>query len=216
MVDALHLEPERRKTVFLVAPGFGMQPPRELPNSCLGQLAKDLVRDAQRSNINIYPIDPGRLLANWGMSMTARRTPPAPLQGRLAGIDGLRVLAESTGGRAVINNRYDRPEAEVPGIFEENASYYLLGFRPGGPSTDARFRRLEVKVSKPGLEVRTRTGYFLNSSTPPRKGAAAAPLSPIEQSLQGLLRRRPSGSASWPRRLPFQPSREPSLPSPLG
>lgn len=101
-------------------------------------------REAQLSNASIYPVDPS------GLRVDARLGGP---------IEYLQVMAEHTGGRPIINHNF--PEREVPRIFAENSSYYLLAYELKGakPRGDF-FRRLEVKVNTPGLEVRSRTRYY--------------------------------------------------------
>ena len=49
---------------------------------------------------------------------------------------------------------------EVPGIFEENSLYYLVGFRSADRATDGRLHRVQVKVNRPDAIVHTRIGYF--------------------------------------------------------
>jgi len=95
---------------------------------------------------------------------------------------------QARGGRAIINTNEDNPEAEVPRIFEETSSYYLLGFQSGNPNVDGRFRKLAVKVNRPGVEVRTRSGYYAGAPTL-RKSLQkqVAPPSPLDESVTGLL-----------------------------
>jgi VWFA-related protein len=73
----------------------------------------------------------------------------------------LSFLAASTGG-LFLNNRNDLGGA-VKRVAEDNAGYYLIGFRPDDETLDAsgrpRMRRLGIKVKRPGLKVRTRSGY---------------------------------------------------------
>ena len=45
----------------------------------------------------------------------------------------------------------------VPAIFQESSSYYVLGFRSADQARDGRFHKIEVKVNRPGLNVRTPT-----------------------------------------------------------
>ena len=46
------------------------------------------------------------------------------------------------------------------GVFpSESQAYYLLGFSATTPATD-RLRRIEVKVKRPDVQVRTRAGYY--------------------------------------------------------
>jgi hypothetical protein len=48
----------------------------------------------------------------------------------------------------------------VGGALLESSTYYLVGFQSSDPRTDGGFRKIDVKVNRPGLEVRTRTGYY--------------------------------------------------------
>ncbi len=68
------------------------------------------------------------------------------------------TLARLSGGRATATRQPD----ELPRIFRRFASelrhQYLLGYQPdtaAGPG----YRRLEVRVTRPGLVVRARAGY---------------------------------------------------------
>jgi hypothetical protein len=57
---------------------------------------------------------------------------------------------------------------------EESSTYYLLGYQPE-KSPDGTGRKIEVKVSRPGVKVRTRRGY---QATPPPTLEAAGPTVP--------------------------------------
>src|ERR1051325_11389069 len=91
-----------------------------------------MFRHLQQANVNVYPIDPS------GLTMDGIISPR---------LDALRMFAESTGGRATLAT--NEPWTEVPQIFRENSSYYLLGFRSTDPTADGRFRRIAVKVNRP-------------------------------------------------------------------
>ena len=69
----------------------------------------------------------------------------------------LRVLADKTGGRAVMDT--NAPEAKVPEIFRESESYYLLAFErdPNLPA-DAT-RPIEIKVNRKGAHVYAQRRY---------------------------------------------------------
>jgi hypothetical protein len=74
-------------------------------------------------------------------------------------------LAESTGGFAVTaSNEF---AAGFERIVEENSSYYLLGYNTSNTRIDGKFRRIRVTVDRPGLTVRTRSGYFGREAKPP-------------------------------------------------
>jgi len=81
----------------------------------------------------------------------------------------LRDLAANTGGFAV--NSTNAPEGDVPAILRENQSYYLLGFEPV-PATDGRLRKVDVKVNRPGVEVRARRGYYPSAPEASATGSA--------------------------------------------
>jgi hypothetical protein len=75
-------------------------------------------------------------------------------------IEFLRNLAETTGGRAVVNT--NTPESQVPAVMAEGQSYYLLGFEPAdGPRGP---RKIEVRVNRRGVNVRARSGFMLPDS----------------------------------------------------
>jgi hypothetical protein len=80
------------------------------------------------------------------------------LTGQVERRDDLSVLAESTGGRAVINT--NAPETHVPEVFAESHSYYLLGFPPADLTPNGRFHKIEVKVNRPAVSIHTRAGYY--------------------------------------------------------
>jgi hypothetical protein len=71
--------------------------------------------------------------------------------------DSLRTLSEETGGFAIIN-RNDYRDA-FSKVLQDSSSYYVLGYYPTNDKRDGRFRNVQVKVSQPGLNVRTRRGY---------------------------------------------------------
>ena len=73
----------------------------------------------------------------------------------------LSYLAERTGGRAVANS--NDVGAGVARILSGSRGYYLVGYEPERATfrrERPRFHRLEVKVKRPGLKVRSRKGFF--------------------------------------------------------
>jgi VWFA-related protein len=74
---------------------------------------------------------------------------------------GLKALAEQTGGFAVTNNN-DLSKG-IERVLNDQRGYYLLAYRPDSETFDpkkARFNRLTVKLKRPGLQVRYRSGFF--------------------------------------------------------
>jgi VWFA-related protein len=72
----------------------------------------------------------------------------------------LKRLSEETGGRAF----FPRDAAELPAIYaaieEELRSQYLIAYQSATLRKDPGFRTVDLKVVKPGLEVKTIRGYY--------------------------------------------------------
>ena len=73
--------------------------------------------------------------------------------------DSLRVLAEETGGLAVVNqNDFDKA---LKRIDNETSDYYVIGYYSSNPDPLKRTRKLDVKVTRPNVNVVARTSYSL-------------------------------------------------------
>jgi VWFA-related protein len=68
------------------------------------------------------------------------------------------ALAADSGGYTVRNA--NTLERDAVRIVEQSRAYYLLGYRPRPSHKDGEFRRIGVKVRRPGVTVRARKGYF--------------------------------------------------------
>ena len=139
-----------------------------------------LTQRANRANVSFYPIDPRGLVAF--DSPIGPDRPPGPaadaqiLRRRQ---DGLRVLAAETDGTVVLNTNIDKA---LPRLLTDIGSYYLLGYVSTNPKLDGRYRRLTVRVKRPGLTVRARPGYLaptaaeLSARVPPSASERAPQL----------------------------------------
>lgn len=127
-----------------------------------------VVAAASRSNAAVHFVD-ARGLAALGPDQTAEAASPTDLQDyglALEALDsateGAEALAADTGGLS-IRKRNDLASG-LTAIVRESSSYYLLGYpAPAGGQPD-RFRRIEVRVTREGVRVRARRGYY---PTPP-------------------------------------------------
>jgi hypothetical protein len=79
------------------------------------------------------------------------------LEGMRVRRDELASLADMGGGRMITQT--NAPEAQIPALFAETQSYYLLAFTRGG-SKDGSFHKISVKVNRPDVNVQTRSGYY--------------------------------------------------------
>ena len=80
--------------------------------------------------------------------------------------DSLRVLAENTGGIAIVNqNDFDKG---LKRIDNETSDYYVLGYYSSNPDPMRRTRKLEVRTTRENVSIRARETYSLRPSPPPR------------------------------------------------
>ncbi|MDO8834570.1 MAG: VWA domain-containing protein [Vicinamibacterales bacterium] len=168
----------------------------------LQRLLRDVYDAANRHNTAFYALDPRGLAASEfdinesvGMrvdSQTLRQS-----------MDTLRVLAEESDGRAIVNqNDLDKGLRQ---IIRDTSAYYLLGYNTSSKS-DGKFHKVDVKVKRPGVEVRSRKGYW--ASTAAEAAAAAAPPKPrppaeVEKALGAMEgRSRDALTTTWAQMLP--------------
>ncbi len=97
----------------------------------------------------------------------------------------LRNVAVGTGGRAVVATNDFAPGIDA--IFQENSSYYLIGFQPADSKQDGKFRRLEVRVNRPNVFVKTRSGYVPEKPDVVAKRKAQMAAQPLGAALSGIL-----------------------------
>jgi len=70
----------------------------------------------------------------------------------------LTTLAAETGG-LVFKGRNDVAGAVASSV-ADGSSYYMLGYVPESKDWDGKYRKIQVKVNKPGYELRYRMGYY--------------------------------------------------------
>lgn len=68
------------------------------------------------------------------------------------------TLASDTGGRAFLDSN-DFTQV-FKGVQQDTSTYYLLGYHSTNPARDGRYRRITVKVNRPGVKVDYRRGYY--------------------------------------------------------
>jgi Ca-activated chloride channel family protein len=72
----------------------------------------------------------------------------------------IRQLAEVTGGLAFFPNVIKELDATYDKVLAEIRAQYTIGYLSTNTRTDGRWRKVEIRVKRPGLKVRTRQGYF--------------------------------------------------------
>ena len=134
---------------------------------------EQVIRASARANVSVYGVDPRGLAATGDDLIEVTSLPQNPLLGltppRSITKSGrrrtrLRALSDETGGFAAVDSN------DLAGAFErvvaDNSTYYLLGYNSTNPKQDGKFRKIEVRVTRPGVRVRARSGY---TAAPPRK-----------------------------------------------
>jgi VWFA-related protein len=97
--------------------------------------------------------DIGSSVATGGLNLRIRR------QAELMLRTTLQTIAEQTGG-FLIHGTNDFASG-LRRMLADNSAYYLMAYEPSNLARDGRFRKIEVKVLRPGKHlVRTRRGYL--------------------------------------------------------
>jgi VWFA-related protein len=106
----------------------------------------EITRAAARANTVIYTIDPRGLAA--GPDIDENVDPREWGEFVRKSQDTMRILAEETGGFAVVNsNDYDKG---LKIIDNRSSDYYVLGYYPTNPDPTVRRRKVEIKVTRKG------------------------------------------------------------------
>lgn len=169
MIGLLREHPGR-KAVVLVSEGFSIFGPGS-DNAGIEHAMRQLVDRANRAGVVIYAIDPrglvvtGLTAADSTSGMSAHRVSMIASQ-RAAALretqNGLRYIAGETGGFAVVDD--NDLTAGLRRVLEDQQGYYLIGYQPEpgtfDTDTSGRFRKVKLRVTRKGVKVRTRAGFY--------------------------------------------------------
>jgi len=117
--------------------------------------------ELRQARMTAYQIDPSGLADadRFGTSQYKQFEKGVKLASQVqVGSLGLQILADQSGGR-VLNSSNDI-SGEISKCLADARGYYTLSF--DGPRGDGpnEYHALEIKIDKPGLTARTRTGYY--------------------------------------------------------
>jgi VWFA-related protein len=167
-----------RKTLILLSAGI------QVPHAVVGRY-RTLISQANRANVSIYTVDARGLTTEEIMSdskymlsqaVQASRDQRMTGLGRMVTRDEALIdeyaetsirlnkygtldnLARSTGGFFVSGT--NDPSHLVDRISEDIRSYYEVAYAPSIMEYDGRFREITVRVTRPGIRVQSRSGYF--------------------------------------------------------
>ncbi len=201
-----------RKTVLYFAPGLSV-------TDTTTEFFKDAIRSANAASVTVYAVDvrglttgsdnvaSRRLLGQAGEASKGQQTVLNKQPGVISS-DGVTVfdqaqdaivanaqeamaaLAVSTGGKLIANTNDLR--GPLRQVREEVLTYYELAYASPAKLLDGSFRRVSVRVKRPGTTVQTRAGYFA-------LGSRTDGLNAFETPLLRIL-----NAAELPRAFPFR------------
>jgi hypothetical protein len=198
---------------FNVSPDTSLSSPFSVQRQ-YGEQIKDAAGVLTDSQVAVYPVDArglvGSFMPDASQSGAAFARSRGGIQAMTASMnkqsaalqaahDSMNEIADQTGGHAYYN-RNDIDHAIALSV-AEGSTYYTLGYYPEDKGWDGKFRKIEVKVNRPGLKLHHRRGYF--AVDPERMKpkdeqaarrelfAALNPESPISTSLPFVVRITP-------------------------
>ena len=168
---------EGRKSVILVSEGF-------FPDNLTSDIDRVAAAAAEAYAV-IYSLDINRRGVDISAEAPTGGDPAREIQGRL---ESLGTLSAETSGELVLDVS-GRGEQVLNQIADTSQDYYIVGFEPPASALADRnrYRRIRVRLSRPGARVATRTGYALRDPVTPadrRRSIDSALSAPFPQ--QGL------------------------------
>ena len=145
-----------RKSLILMSPGFIEDQER--------RESRAAINAAREANVALYFVDARGLEAGTVFSQAQAVGPLDARDLNAANADitlsaeGAETLSVQTGGFSV-RNRNDL-DAALERIGRESRVYYLLGYQPARRGAAGTYRRIEVVVKRPDVQVRARRGYY--------------------------------------------------------
>ncbi len=127
------------------------------------------VNAAVRANLAIYSVDTRGLqaISPLGDASTGSLRGTGAYNGgaltnnmnaNFASQEVMATLSTGTGGKAFFDSNDFAPAfAQVQ---RDTSAYYAIGFRSSNPLRDGRYRKLTIKVNRPGVKLEYRPGYY--------------------------------------------------------
>jgi VWFA-related protein len=169
-----------RKVVYFISDGF----PVEMRRSDMGETLRRVTDAAVRAGVVVYTLDARGLTADVAGVPDASSDAAPDLNGQLssgllneatARQEPLRLIADDTGGRALLNT--NALSDALTKAFRETSVYYLLAWRPEsaeGRGGNNKFQRIEVSVrDRADVSVHVQRGYYTTPPPEPARGKEA-------------------------------------------
>ena len=128
--------PEKRKAIIVLSDGADTKS---------GATQEKALNAALAANATIYTVD----MADPEMNQMQR----------MSASGALKNYANKSGGRFVTKPGGRALDDAFREILQELSNQYTLGYRPSNTARDGRWRAIQLKLSRPELNARTRNGY---------------------------------------------------------
>ena len=127
------------------------------------------INAAVRANLSIYSVDTrglqavsplgdastGSLRGSGGFNGAALTS---NMNANFATQEVMATLSSDTGGKAFFDsNDFASAFAQVQ---RDTSAYYAIGFHSSNPARDGKYRKLTIKVNRPGVKLEYRPGYY--------------------------------------------------------
>jgi VWFA-related protein len=130
---------------------------------------RSAINAAVRANLAIYSVDTRGLqaISPLGDASTGSLRGSGAYNGgaltnnmnaNFASQEVMATLSTDTGGKAFFDSNDFAPAfAQVQ---RDTSAYYAIGFRSSNPLRDGRYRKLSIKINRPGVKLEYRPGYY--------------------------------------------------------
>ncbi len=130
---------------------------------------RSAVNSAVRANLAIYSVDTrglqaisplgdastGSLRGSSGFNGAALTS---NMNANFASQEVMGTLSSDTGGKAFFDSNDFAPAfAQVQ---KDTSAYYAIGFHSTNPARDGKYRKLTIKINRPGIKLEYRPGYY--------------------------------------------------------
>ena len=132
----LSKRPEKRRAIIVLSDGADTKSGATLEKALNAALA---------ANATIYTVD----MSDPQMNQVAR----------MSSAGTLKTYANKSGGRFVSKPGGRALDEAFREILQELSNQYTIGYRPNNTARDGRWRAIQLKLSRPELNARTRNGY---------------------------------------------------------
>jgi VWFA-related protein len=127
------------------------------------------INSAVRANLSIYSVDTRGLqaISPLGDASTGSLRGSSGFNGgalmnnmnaNFATQEVMATLSSDTGGKAFFDSNDFAPAfAQVQ---RDTSAYYAIGFHSANPARDGKYRKLTIKINRPGMKLEYRPGYY--------------------------------------------------------